>query len=344
MRTLRIVLAALLLGSFSLGLASKNYYRGFIGDEPWQLELSIDGTAVWGRLIHDHLPLQLEAGGSYDEADNSLVARFGLAGGELMGTMLGEPDPFGTFEGSFLAQDSLTPFRFELIAQHVDYSYSQARIQAVSTYPFFSSPRMADMNAFVQPDLLAEQIEFVELAQQADLEGLIRHDWWFESWVTIEYAAPALLSSLVTVNHYTGGAHQNLDYWSYNLTLIGTQPRPFDLADLFLPDSNWLEQLSELVLQDLAGQEQSADWVLDGSITELSASDLEVFLISPSGLRFIMAPYKVGPWASGTFLVNLPLSELSGLLDPAGPIKHLQSADHDYFSITRGLHHAAGRR
>src|SRR5690625_459704 len=198
MRWLRALLSVLLLGALSLGQASTSYYRGFIGDEPWQLELSIDGAAVRGRLTHDFLPLQLEAGGSYDEEDNSVVARFGLAGGELSGTMLGEPDPFGAFEGSFLASGTLTPFRFEQVAQYVDYRYSQGRIEATSTYPFFSSNRLADMNVFVQPDLLAEQLEFIELAQQADLSGDIMHGWWFDSRATVEYAAPGLLSVLVT--------------------------------------------------------------------------------------------------------------------------------------------------
>lgn len=339
MRPFRLLLISLLLVASGTGLANTNHYRGVIGDEPWQLELSIDGNAVLGRLVHDYLPLQLESGGSYDTDDNSLVARFGLAGGEMMGTMLGEPDPFGSFEGSFLAADALTPFRFEQVAQYVDYSYSQNRIMATTTYPLFTSPRLADMNAFVQPDLLAEQLEFVELAQQADLEGNIRTEWWFDSRASIEYAAPGLLSALVTVSTYTGGAHSNLEYWSYNLTLLGTQHRPFELADLFLEDSGWFDSLSGLILADLS--EQQADWVLDGSVTGFEPGDLEVFVLSPSGVRFILAPYKVGPWVSGSFVVNVPLSDLAGLFNPEGPIRHLKMNGH--FTGSQPLPYTAGR-
>src|SRR5690625_4402256 len=99
MRRLLLAALLLLLAAGGQALAETVYFRGFIGEEPWQLELSIDGNAVRGRLTHDHLPLLLEAGGSFDEQDSSIVARFGLAGGELSGTLLGEPNTAGTFEG-----------------------------------------------------------------------------------------------------------------------------------------------------------------------------------------------------------------------------------------------------
>src|SRR5690554_830645 len=255
-------------------LAATSYYRGFIGDEPWQLELSIDDAAVRGRLTHDYLPMQLEAGGSFEEDGNKVVARFGLASGELTGTLIGEPGSFGMFEGTFLSGGTLTPFHFEKVAQYVDYSFLQDRIQATSTYPFFTSPRLQDMNEFVQPDLMADQIQFVQSAQQAELGGLLRNGWWFDSRASIEYAAPGLLSTLVTVSDYTGGAHASLNYWSYNLALTGTRLRPFELADVFAADTDWLGRVSDLVLEELAGQQ--AAWVLDGSVTELSESELQV--------------------------------------------------------------------
>ena len=63
---------------------------------------------------------------------------------------------------------------------------------------------------------------------------------------------------------------------------------------------------------------QQAAWVLDGSVKELSESELQVFLLSPSGLQFILAPYQVGPWVEGSFTVLLSLEELDGLLDADG--------------------------
>jgi len=65
-------LLALLLSCAAL--AGGSWYRGVIGDEPWQLELNIEGELVRGRLTHDALPLQLEGAGSFLEADGTLVA------------------------------------------------------------------------------------------------------------------------------------------------------------------------------------------------------------------------------------------------------------------------------
>lgn len=315
---LSLLLLILLTGQ---SVTATGYYRGFIGEEPWQFELSIDEGAVRCRLTHDYLPLQLEAGGSFDAGDSSVVARFGLSEGQLQGTLLGGPDESGTFQGTYLSPSGVEQFTFEQVAVYVDYSFNQEQIQATSTYPFFTSPRLQDLNDHVQPDLMAEQIQFVQRAQQAGVDGLIRHDWWFDSRARIEYAAPGLLSTLVTVSDYTGGAHPTLNYWSYNLAMTGTRLRPFELADLFAEDSDWLPEISDILLAELA--DQGADWVKDGSVDALTETDLQVFVISPIGLQFILAPYQVGPWASGTFTVRIPLADISELLDPEGPARLL---------------------
>lgn len=313
--------AALLLAlaglAFAQDQAHRNYYRGTIGDEPWQLELSIDGGSVRGRLTHDTQPLQLELGGRYDESDDSLILRFGVPGGELSGTLFGEPDEAGVFEGRSLGKDGLQPFRFDQVAHYVDFSFRQGPISATSTYPFFTSQRMAGMNEFVQPDLLAAQLEFVQLAQEADIRGEIRFEWWFDSWVTIEYATPGLLSMLVSVNQYTGGAHPNTYYRAYNLAYVGTRLRPFELGDLFLDDSPYLDELNRIIVSSLRAQEGS--WFADGSTDRLAEDELQVFTLSPGGLQFVFAPYAVGPYVAGTFTTHVPLEAVAHLLDPAGP-------------------------
>ena len=314
-----MVAAALFLSGSAL--ADTGYYRGTIGDEPWQLELTIDGNAVIGRLVHDWLPLSYDAGGSFEENDGRVVARFGLTGDELSGTLIGDHGEAGTFEGTMLSQGTVTPFSFEQVAQYVDYKFEQGNIEATSTYPFFVSPRLHEMNDFVQPDLMAAQIEFVQSAQDADLTGDVRSEWWSDSRARIEYAAPGLLSALVTVSSYTGGAHPSLQYWSYNLALTGTRVRPFDLADLFVAGSDWERQLSDLIIADL--KQQGAAWVLDGSISSVSGPAMQVFVISPAGLQFILPPYEVGPWVEGTYTVLLGFDELEGLIDPDGPLRLL---------------------
>ncbi len=318
LESLRKALACLVICAFTGALAQElNYYRGEIGGEPWQLELGIADGAVRGRLTHDRQPVQIEMGGTYSEADNSIVMRFFEPGDEFSGTMVGEPDPLGVFKGNVLSTGGLTPFSFEQVARYVDFSFKQGAIQATSTYPFFTASRLANMNEYVQPDLMAEQLEFVQMAQEADLDDLVRHGWWFDSHARVEYAAPGLLSSLVTVSYYTGGAHPNTHYWAYNLAYSGTRLRPFELGDLFTEGSDFLDLLNASILDSLL--EQNADWVVNGSVAELSEAELQVFTLSPLGLQFVFAPYAVGPYSSGTYTALVPMSELEELLDPTGP-------------------------
>lgn len=68
-------------------------------------------------------------------------------------------------------------------------------------------------------------------------------------------------------------------------------------------------------------RERKASQVVDGDIESLPDELLENFIVTPSAMTFLFAPYAVGSYAEGSFLVKLAFEELGAILDPDGPLK-----------------------
>lgn len=116
--------------------------------------------------------------------------------------------------------------------------------------------------------------------------------------------ADRFVSLVCTNSAYTGGAHGNTHYVVWNYGEQAGQAVPVELADLFDPQADWPQRLSELCLGDL--RRQQASNVLNGLITNVPPDALESFAVMPEGLQFYFAPYAVGCYAEGSYTVNVP--------------------------------------
>jgi len=114
-----------------------------------------------------------------------------------------------------------------------------------------------------------------------------------------------------------GAAHPG----SYSITLNYdlAQGRELALADLFTPNSNYLEAISRYCIAELGKQE-----FFDGAFTEGAQPTLENYRnwnITPDGLMITFDEYQVAPYAAGPQMVTVPYSELRGLIHPKGVLK-----------------------
>lgn len=110
---------------------------------------------------------------------------------------------------------------------------------------------------------------------------------------------------------YTGGAHGNS--WFETLTLVrdGDKVKEVQLTDLFRQDSDWQNLVSQLLIDDL--KKQGASSVVDGGISGFTDEDL-VFAVDEGGLIFFFAPYAVGCYAEGDYVVRLPFAQIRSVL------------------------------
>lgn len=308
------------------------YYLGELAGSPTQLHLQLDAPraagaqlAASGWLLDETTGATTEFSGVFRPSDDSLFLDLSAAG-QLFGHLPASPAADGlTFSGNLLLASSAESFEFKRVAQFVTTKLQQGRIATTSMYPYFTAQRMQNINDFLQPDLLAEQICFFSAGQNQEVAGELSSAWTYASDTTVAFAVPGFFSGLTTVSSYTGGAHPRLEYWPYNLAYVGTSLREFLLSDLFVSGTDVPALLSPLVAAQL--REQGAT-VPAGTV--FAEADLAIFTVSPAGLTIVFPPYTVGSWAEGTWWVSIPFTQLDTapntvdpVLDHAGPLRHL---------------------
>jgi hypothetical protein len=114
-----------------------------------------------------------------------------------------------------------------------------------------------------------------------------------------------------------GAAHPG----SYSMTLNYdlAQGRVLELADLFLPNTNYLEAISNSCIAELSKRE-----FFDGAFTEGAKPTFENYRswnITPEGLAITFDEYQVAPYAAGPQTVVVPYAQLQSLINPEGPLK-----------------------
>jgi hypothetical protein len=113
-----------------------------------------------------------------------------------------------------------------------------------------------------------------------------------------------------------GAAHPG----SYSITLnydLG-QGKELALADVFLPNSNYLETIANYCIAELSKQPFFDGPFADGA--KPTAENYRNWNITPDGILITFDEYQVAPYAAGPQSVTVPYSELRGLIDPQGPL------------------------
>lgn len=141
---------------------------------------------------------------------------------------------------------------------------------------------------------------------------------------TVALARPTLISAYFTGFTYTGGAHGNIYYPTYNFGFINGKPRRLTLRDLFRPGEKAVDAASELVMEKLKANPR-ATFVKDGSVKSIGPDFASAFVVSPTGITFLLPPYAVAPYSEGSFFVKVPFAEFGDKLNPTGPLKGLMN-------------------
>ncbi len=115
-------------------------------------------------------------------------------------------------------------------------------------------------------------------------------------------------SIAVSLGTYTGGAH--------GLTMFRSWTRGFgsgNYADLTLEDfysrgANYKQQAAYGILDQLRYNDKATE--IQNGKRDFSTADLSTFAVTPVGLEFYFAPYDLGPFSSGSFIVEVPVDKL----------------------------------
>ncbi len=113
-----------------------------------------------------------------------------------------------------------------------------------------------------------------------------------------------------------GAAHPGL----YSITMnydLG-QARELALSDLFLPNSNYLEAISQYCITELSKQLFFEGSFQDGAAP--TAENYHNWNITPDGLLITFDEYQVAPYAAGPQQVTVPFSELRSVINSQGSL------------------------
>jgi len=197
-----------------------------------------------------------------------------------------------------------------------------ARVQAGSKTAYeveiagvrFAAPAGDGQMSFnSQVDDLVKQAPF---AEKIDFETAGQLS--YNQSITLEYAAPNLVSALVQTWRYDGGAHGNSAFSAIN---VSPQTGELTYDKLFSPEAK--TQLADACEKRLYGYD--ADEALDkAQLKQMFFPEYEKTILTAAGnlsswtfntarARVHYSPYELAPYAAGSFECRLPLSLLRRL-------------------------------
>lgn len=130
--------------------------------------------------------------------------------------------------------------------------------------------------------------------------------------------SPKTLTYVYTIYEDTLGAHPNAYYRTFTFDkATGTE---LTASDLFA--GTYLQKLSQIsraklpgVISEKSGVEADIEYIETG--TTPTAENFQTYALQNDQLILIFPPYQVGPYALGTQFVEIPLSEIADILQPA---------------------------
>jgi len=139
--------------------------------------------------------------------------------------------------------------------------------------------------------------------------------------IIISYQIPLktdnLLSIVFALYTDTGGAHGNTTFSS--LTFNTNTGQVYDLEDLFKPNSNYMNVLSELAVRE--AEEAEVPFIADYK----GVSDNQQFYLTPNGIVLFYQVNEYTPYSYGLFRVTIPYDEIMGILNTNSPVYNLMA-------------------
>ena len=127
-----------------------------------------------------------------------------------------------------------------------------------------------------------------------------------------------LVSLRLEVGGYVAGAAHPYSF-SRTINYDLQEERELDLADLFLPGEDYLNPIADYSRTELEKTDFFAGFETGADPTPENYRNWN-WATEPPSLVISFDPYQVGPYAAGPQEIVIPIQNLSGLLDPAGPV------------------------
>ncbi len=128
---------------------------------------------------------------------------------------------------------------------------------------------------------------------------------------TILHASTRIVSLTLDFSNYVSGAAHPISF-QHTLNYDFDTHKVLSLADLFIPDSDYLNRIAGYAQQDLTAREML--FYPEGAAAE--AQNYQSWVLSNEGLTVLFDVYQVAPYAAGPQQVTIPFEALADMLQP----------------------------
>lgn len=312
-------------------------FRGSIGENRFQMTLKRDGDKLTGSYFYAKTGGDLKLAGTIDAEGKFVLTETDAKGtktGSFEGTWSKAEDderfslngtwknPRGTMSLDFYATEQMIFFTGagRILTKTFSESNKPKLFEISADYPELSGVSLASAAKFdqsVKTIINRQAANFRKLMLEQTAEDLkyIRKIGknYLEISYNIEHADENVISIGFFASTYTGGAHPN--HYSFPLNFDVKNNRELKLADLFKPNSGYLEKIADYCIKDLAvklGDGSDDEWIRGGA--EAKAENYRSWNLSRRGLIVNFDPYQVASYAAGPQEVLVPFSELKEII------------------------------
>lgn len=182
-----------------------------------------------------------------------------------------------------------------------------------------NTPNARKFNELAKEKVMKQLDNFRKFLMEMDEEELkFTKEREIDNYSDIGYGISLANQNIISVyfgnGTYAGGAHPNANSFVLNYDL--KNGKELSLADLFLPNSNYLKKISDYSIKDLKkqGSDEFSDdeWIARGAGAKLE--NYRSWNLTEEGLQITFDQYQVAAYVAGPQEVTIPYSELRGIL------------------------------
>lgn len=320
------------------------YFRGSIGSAlGLQMKLIREGQKLLGSYYYQKIGQKIDLRGTIDQANNVVLEEFDDKGKQtgvfkglwtideagLIGIAGNWTMPNGDKQSAFSLHQEPIEFSgpVEIAGKQIKEQNKQLQYEIDVEYPQITgstNPAAEKFNqqakALVTEEVRSFRAAMTDLADEK-IETTTGSD------LGIGYTVALATDDLISVDfgiggYYRGAAHPNSHSRVINFDL--KNGKQLKLADLFKPESRYLQAISDYSVKDLQKQSKSKDNMLDDASIRggagPNAKNYQSWTITKQGLGINFDAYQVGPYAAGPQFVLVPYSAIKDAIKPDGPI------------------------
>lgn len=133
-----------------------------------------------------------------------------------------------------------------------------------------------------------------------------------------------LTAQIIQNSSIAGAAHPLTTIQSFNYSIISGGL--LNISNLFVSGSDYLNYISNYSMTQLKAYAQKEGYSIEDMINQGASPDLKNFNtwnITNDSLIITFNPYQVAPYVFGIQTVSIPLSDMTSMIDPKGPLSFM---------------------